>query len=230
MNISCIIIEDEPLAQERVKNYCEKLGFLDVQGIFDNGLDALGFIKAQKPDLIFLDIEMDQLNGIELLQTLNNPPKVIITSAYEKYALKGYELNVIDYLLKPFSFERFLQALDKVNEVFEPTTTNQDDFLFVKTEYRIEKVPLKEILYIEGMRDYRNIQTPQKKILTLQTFGVLEQRLPADKFCRVHKSFIVAISKIDFIERNRIKIGEKRIPISDTYKSKFFKQIGFSAS
>ncbi|MEO1654089.1 MAG: LytTR family DNA-binding domain-containing protein, partial [Bacteroidota bacterium] len=226
----CIIIEDEPLAQERVKNYCEKLGFLDVQGILDNGLDALGFIKAQKPDLIFLDIEMDQLNGIELLQTLNNPPKVIIISAYEKYALRGYELNVIDYLLKPFTFERFLQAINKVTDTLEPEANTNEEYLFVKTEYRIEKVPLTEILYIEGVRDYRNIQTPQKKILTLQTFGILEQRLPPNKFCRVHKSFIVAIPKIDFIERNRIKIGEKRIPISDTYKSKFFNQIGFSAS
>ena len=173
-------------------------------------------------------MEMDELNGIGLLNTLGDIPEVIITTAYEKYALKGYELNVTDYLLKPYSFERFLQAVEKAHDKISHKHFQEKDFLFVKTEYRMEKVSFEDILYIEGMRDYRNIQTQSKKILTLQTFGELEKFLPKEKFCRVHKSFVVAIDKIEFVERNRIKIKEQRIPISETYKTRFYELIGFS--
>ena len=227
MIIKCIVIEDEPLALERTKSYVQKVSYLNLIGEFNNGVDALGFLKTNKVDLIFLDIEMDDLTGIELLKTLVKPPKVIITTAYENYALKGYELKVSDYLLKPFSFERFLKAVEKTYEEFRTKSIDDKDYLFVKTEYRMEKVSFKDILYIEGMGDYRNVQTPNKKILTLQTFGELEKRLPKDKFCRVHKSYLVAIEPIEFVERNRIKIGEKRIPISETYKNRFFELIGF---
>lgn len=228
MIIECIIVEDEPLALKRTKSYVQKVSFLKLIGEFNNGVDVLGYMKTNKVDLIFLDIEMDDLTGLELLKTLVNPPKVIITTAYENYALKGYELNVSDYLLKPFSFERFLQAVEKTYDNLRTKSIDNKDYLFVKTEYRMEKISFDRILYIEGMGDYRNIQTATKKILTLQTFGELEKYLPKDKFCRVHKSHLVSIDQIEFVERNRIKIGEKRIPISETYKNEFFELIGFS--
>lgn len=228
MIIDCIIVEDEPLALERTKSYVQKIPYLNLIGQFNNGVDALVFMKINQVHLIFLDIEMDDLTGIELLKTLIKPPKVIITTAYENYAMQGYELNITDYLLKPFSFERFLQAVEKTYENLQSKSIDVKDHLFVKTEYRMEKVSFSDILFIEGMGDYRNIQTPQKKILTLQTFGELEKYLPKDKFCRVHKSYLVSIEQIEFVERNRIKIGEKRIPISETYKNGFFELIGFS--
>jgi DNA-binding LytR/AlgR family response regulator len=228
MIINCIIVEDEPLALERTKSYVQKIPYLNLIGEFDNGVDALAFMKNDQVDLILLDIEMDDLTGIELLKTLINPPKIIIITAYENYALQGYELNITDYLLKPFSFERFLQAVEKTYENLRTKSIELKDHLFVKTEYRMEKVSFRDILFIEGMGDYRNVQTPNKKILTLQTFGELEKYLPKDKFCRVHKSYLVCINQIEFVKRNRIKIGEKRIPISETYKNGFFELIGFS--
>ncbi|BFP42850.1 LytTR family DNA-binding domain-containing protein [Flavobacteriaceae bacterium GF1] len=228
MIIDCIIIEDEPLAMERTKGYVHKIPYLNLIGEFNNGLDALAFLKSNQVDLILLDIEMDDLTGIELLKTLENQLKVIITTAYENYALQGYELDIADYLLKPFGFERFLKAIEKIANHFHNKEINEKDYLFVKTEYRMEKISFTDILFIEGMGDYRNIQTPRKKILTLQTFGELEKYLPKDRFIRVHKSYLVSIDKIEFVERSRIKIGDKRIPISDTYKDGFFQRIGFS--
>lgn len=225
--INCIIIEDEPLALERTKSYVSNVPYLNLLNSFNNGIDAIAFINNNKIDLIFLDIEMDGLSGIELLDALIKHPKVIITTAYEKYAIKGYELNISDYLLKPFSFPRFLQAVEKVGYETKKNIIDKKNYLFVKTEYRLEKIAFNDILFIEGMRDYRNIQTLEKKILTLETFTELEKILPKDKFCRVHKSFMVSIDKIEFVERSRIKINDKRIPISETYKNKFFDLIGF---
>ena len=226
--INCIIIEDEPLALERTTSYVSKVPYLNLLSSFANGMDAIDFINNNKIDLVFLDIEMDGLSGIELLDALVNSPKVIITTAYEKYAVKGYELNISDYLLKPFSFPRFLQAVEKVGHEVKKSIIDKKNYLFVKTEYRLEKIAFSDILFIEGMRDYRNIQTLNKKVLTLETFTELEKKLPKDKFCRVHKSFLVSIDKIDFVERSRIKINDKRIPISETYKNEFFYLIGFS--
>ncbi|MDL5512937.1 LytTR family DNA-binding domain-containing protein [Arenibacter sp. M-2] len=225
--INCIIIEDEPLALERTKSYVSNVPYLNLLNSFNNGIDAIAFINNNKIDLIFLDIEMDGLSGIELLDALIKPPKVIITTAYEKYAIKGYELNISDYLLKPFSFPRFLQAVKKVGYETRQNILDKKNHLFVKTEYRLEKIAFSDILFIEGMRDYRNIQTMDKKILTLETFTELEKILPKDRFCRVHKSFMVSIDKIEFVERSRIKINDKRIPISETYKNEFFDLIGF---
>jgi len=227
MTINCIIVEDEPLALKRTKEYVEKISYLNLLQSFDNGFEAIGFLKKQHVDLIFLDIKMDELTGIQLLESLEKKPYVIFTTAYSEYALKGYELNVIDYLLKPFTIERFIQAVEKVSVQLDKTTNDNRDFFFVKTGYCIEKIFFDDILFIEGMRDYRNIQTNTKKILTLQTFIELEKELPKSKFCRVHKSYIVTVKKIDLIERNRIKIKDKLIPISETYKENFFKLIGF---
>ncbi len=226
--ISCIIVEDEPLALKRTMEYIGKIPYLNLLKSFDNGFEAIGFLREQSVDLIFLDIKMDELTGIQLLESLENKPYVIVTTAYSEYALKGYELNVTDYLLKPFSIERFIQAVEKVSYLIDKETDSTRDFFFVKSDYRIEKVFYKNILFIEGMRDYRNIQTENKKILTLQTFGDLEKELPKSLFCRVHKSFIVPLNRIDLIEHNRIKIKDKLIPISETYKADFYKKIGFN--
>ncbi|MDA3927610.1 MAG: DNA-binding response regulator [Prolixibacteraceae bacterium] len=228
--ISCIIVEDEPLALKRTMEYVCKIPYLDLLQSFDNGFEAVGFLKAQPVDLIFLDIKMDELTGIQFLESLDKKPYVIITTAYSEYALKGYELNVTDYLLKPFTIERFIQAVEKVSHQLEKAPENNRDFFFVKSDYKIEKIFFNDILFIEGMRDYRNIQTESKKILTLQTFRDLEKELPNSLFCRVHKSFIVTLNKIDIIERNRIKVKDKLIPISETYKADFYKIIGFNST
>lgn len=222
--MNCIIIEDEPLALERTKSYVQKLPFLQLTATFDNGLQALHFLKTQAVDLIFLDIQMDELTGIQLLEAITLTGDVIITTAHNEYALKGYDLNVTDYLLKPFTFERFVQAVSRVQQRRQPAPPEKQ-FIFVKTEYRLEKILLSELLYIEGMRDYRRIHTTTKRIMTLQTFGELEQELPAALVCRVHKSYLVAIAKIDAVERDRIRIGEVLIPISETYKQGFLARI-----
>lgn len=223
---SCIIIEDEPLALEKTKGFIVKIPFLNLLGTFDNALEGLAFLKSNKVDLLFLDINMDELSGIDLLESSNLDCKVIITTAYSEYALKGYELYVTDYLLKPFSFERFLQAVNKIHGK-KAVESNEltSKYIFVKTENRLEKINLDEVLFIEGVRDYRRIHTINKRIMTLQNFSELEQLIPAKLICRVHKSYMVAISKIDEIKRSRIKISNQLIPISDTYRDHFFSQI-----
>jgi DNA-binding LytR/AlgR family response regulator len=167
---------------------------------------------------------MDELSGIQLLENVQFKGDVIITTAYDQYALKGYELNVTDYLLKPYSFERFLQAIDKIEQK-TPAKNSEQDYLFVKTENRLEKINLKEILFIEGMGDYRRIHLPTKRIMTLQTFTEFEKIIPSNIICRVHKSYMISIQQIESIERNRIKIKGQLIPISETYKSRLFELI-----
>lgn len=224
--INCIVVEDEPLAVARITEYISRISFLKLMQTFDNAIDVIGFVSQADVDLIFLDIQMDGLSGVELLETLNKKPAVIFTTAYDVYALKGFELSVTDYLLKPFSFQRFLEAVSKVeqkrNNIMGHTSA---PFVFIKNEYRLEKVSTNDILFIKGMRDYRQIHTQSKKIMTLQTFKELDHVLAGYGFFRVHKSFIVSLSKIEFIERDRIKIGKEFIPISDTYKEGFYKMI-----
>jgi len=174
MAIKCIIVEDEPLATKKLGGFVAQMDFLVLEGTFDNAIEALNFLKANPIDLIFLDVRMKEFTGIQLLESLKEKPRVIITSAYDEYALKGYELDVSDYLLKPFSMERFIKAVDKVhNELTEVPTTNSEaanPCLFVKTEYRMEKVELNKILYIQDMKDYLQIVTTNKKLMTLQSF------------------------------------------------------------
>jgi len=223
---SCIIIEDEPLALERTKDFVQKIPFLKLSASFDNALSGLSYLKKNRVDLLFLDLNMDELSGIELLESSKIESQVIITTAYPEYALKGYELNVTDYLLKPFTFERFLQAVNKAQENISIISSNPTlDFIFVKTENRLEKVTLDDIIYIEGMRDYRRIHTVNKRIMTLQNFKELERIIPSNLVCRVHKSYMVSPSKIDSIERSRIRIADQIIPISDTYRESFFQMI-----
>lgn len=228
MEINCIIVEDEPLALVRMKEYVLKMPFLNLCATFDNALDALAFLKINKIDLIFLDINLGEVSGIQLLESSAITSQVILTTAYQEYALKGFDLKVTDYLLKPFTFERFIQAVDRVESNLEkkqPLTPN--NFIFVKTENRLEKVILSEIIFIEGMGDYRRIHTTSKRIMTLQTFTEFERQIPANIVCRVHKSYMVSLDKIDSIEKELIKVKNQTIPISETYKKKFFSLINY---
>ncbi len=223
---TCIIIEDEPLALEKTKDFVNKVPFLHLSATFDNALTGLAYLNNNKVDVLFLDINMDELSGIELLESSKITSQVIITTAYQEYALKGYELQITDYLLKPFTFNRFLQAVNKAQDNLGNRSLEAlPEFIFVKTENRLEKIMLNEIVYIEGMRDYLKIHTVNKKIMTLQNFSELEKLIPSSVVCRVHKSYMVALNKIDSIERSRIKIANQIIPISDTYKETFFKLI-----
>ena len=234
MKIKCVAIDDEPLALEIIKDYSAKVPFLDLVITFDNAIESIDYLKNNKIDLLLLDIQMEELTGIQLMHVLNPKPNVIFTTAYDSFAIQGFELDAVDYLLKPISFERFLKAVNKVyeklnvehlieNKPKEVTIyTPGDEFFFVKTEFRLEKVSFADILYIEGMGDYLRIVTPNKRLMTLQNFKKMEEMLPANKFYRVHKSYIVALDKIENIEKNRIKISDKLIPISDTYKKPFF--------
>src|SRR5215204_837848 len=233
MKINCIIVEDEPLALERTRGYVGKIPFLNLCAAFDNALDALAFLKTNRVDLIFLDINLGEMSGIQLLETSAVKSHVILTTAYREYALKGFDLKVTDYLLKPFTFERFIQAVDRVAESLPPkkqAVQAPPGFIFVKTENRLEKVFLREIIYIEGMRDYRRIHTTGgKRIMTPQTFAEFERQIPPKIICRVHKSYMVALDKIDAIEKNGIKIKDLTIPISETYREGFFKLINYGA-
>lgn len=236
MNINCIAVDDEPLALNIIKEYSGKIPFLNLIKTFDNAIDVIDFLKTSQVELMFLDIRMEELTGIQLLKVLVNRPKVILTTAYDSYAIKSYELDVTDYLLKPFSFERFTKAVNRacdqitLEKGFQPDqigtrndiSTPGEEYFFVKTEFRLQKINFSDILYIEGQGDYQAIVTNKGKIMTLQNLTRLEGSLPVNSFVRVHKSFIVSLRQIEKIERNRIRIGEKLIPISDTYKDKFF--------
>lgn len=234
MKINCIAIDDEPLALEKMKHYIQKISYLNLMAVFDSGINSLEFIKSSKVDLIFLDVQMEDLTGIQLLESLKTKPEVILTTAYDTYALKGFELDVADYLLKPISFERFVKAVDRVYDkltkksetafVINKSNGNEsDDYIFVKTEYRIQKVNFEDILFVEGMKDYLRIWTLKERIMTLMSFDKLMKKLPADNFIRVHKSYIIAWSKIESIQRNRIKIADQLIPVGETYRAHFFK-------
>ena len=229
MKLKTIAIDDEPLALKLVGDYISKTPFLELVGAFDNPLDAIDFLSDQSADLIFVDIQMPDLTGIEFTRSLEDPPKIIFTTAYEKYALEGYKLNAIDYLLKPFSYEEFLKAAGKARKQVEleinslPTVEANNQFLFLKSEYKIRRINFNDILYIEGLKDYIKVYTTtdDKPVMSLNSVKSLELKLPEDKFMRVHRSFIVNLDKIDTIERSRIIFGKVYIPVSDQYKDKF---------
>ncbi len=231
MQINCIVIDDEPLAVSKLEGFISKVSELSLIRTFDNAIEAIGWLKENSIDLIFLDIQMEQLTGIQFLEATGTASRIIITTAYDQYAIRGFELNVTDYLLKPFSFQRFVQAVNKVMDYFtQKHEANQpsqkdDSYIFVKTEYRLERVDIDDILYIEGMKDYLRIICTGRKIMTLQSFSKIEESLPSNKFCRVHKSFIVAIDKIKSVERGVILIAGQRIPVSNTYKESFYSRI-----
>ena len=227
--INAIAIDDEPLALQLVSGYIEKTPGLNLAGSFDNPLDAIEFLNNEAVDLIFVDIQMPDLSGLEFTRSLAKGPKVIFTTAYEKYALEGFRLDVIDYLLKPFSYEEFLKAVQKAvrlikleKEVPDQVDTNSE-FLFLKSDYKIRRINFNDILYIEGLKDYVKvfIHGSDKPVLSLITLKALEAKLPEAKFMRVHRSFIVNLERIDTIERSRIVFGKTYIPVSEQYKDKF---------
>jgi len=233
MIIKCIAIDDEPLALDKIEGYVNQVPYLKLEGRFCNALAALPYLKGNTIDLLFLDIQMDGLTGIQLLESLTVKPRVILTTAFDQYALKGFELNVTDYLLKPISFSRFLKAVEKVYDHMaqqSKTTTQaapsnteaaQKDFIFVKSGSQFEKISFAEILYIEGMKDYLRIHTPAKKVMTLMSFSEIEKMLPSENFVRIHKSYIVAINKIEVIDRAFVKIGGNNLPIGDVFRKTF---------
>jgi two-component system response regulator LytT len=227
--ISTIAIDDEPLALQLVTGYIEKTPGLKLAGKFDNPLDAVEFMAREKVDLVFVDIQMPDLSGIEFTRSMVRGPRVIFTTAYEKYALEGFRLDVVDYLLKPFSYEEFFRAVRKVQNLIklEGTALNQveanAEFLFLKSDYKIKRINFNDILYIEGLKDYVKVYTANepRPVLSLTSLKTLETKLPENRFMRVHRSFIVNLDKIATIERSRIVFGKAYIPVSDQYKDKF---------
>jgi DNA-binding LytR/AlgR family response regulator len=228
--IRTIAIDDEPLALRLVNAYITKTPFLELLESFDNSLDAMDFLNGNPVDLIFLDIQMPDLTGIEFIRILENRPKIIFTTAYAKYALEGFKLEALDYLLKPFSYEEFLKAAKRADKLCRLENREQqeeveanNEFLFLKSEYKIRRINFNEISYIEGLKDYVKVflQKETKPILSLNSLKSLEVKLPKSKFMRVHRSFIVNLEKIDTIERSRIVFGKVYIPVSKQYKEKF---------
>jgi two-component system, LytTR family, response regulator len=219
MKISCIIIEDEPLAAERTKSYVSQVNYLQLKGVFESGRSALDFLEKNEVDLLFLDINLGEMSGITLLEKNKIKSHVIMTTAYQQYAVKGFDLNVTDYLLKPFVFERFQQAVEKVRISIEKGDSNNTaQFVLIKTEHRLEKVFLNEILFIEGMGDYRRVHTTSKRIMTLQTFREFEDIFPKDIIRRVHKSYMVNLNRITTYHNDSVQLGTQTIPVSQTYR------------
>ncbi|MDB5031039.1 LytTR family DNA-binding domain-containing protein [Mucilaginibacter sp.] len=236
--IRCLIVDDEPLALHILEDYISKVPFMELVRSTTNPIEALTLVQDGNIDLVFLDVQMPELTGIQFLRIANGKTKVILTTAYPQYALEGYELDVVDYLLKPIAFDRFFKAAQKAQGIIQPSKAaiaepvqvqqQQDfmsDFIFVKSEHKIQKVYLHQILFIEGLKDYISIFTTAERIITLQNMKKMEDTLPEKHFIRVHKSYIVALNKIDSIERSRIRIGDKIIPVGDTYRDDFFKII-----
>ena len=226
-----VAIDDEPLALQLVKRYIEKTPTLELAGAFDSPVDAVSFIQSADVDLVLLDIQMPDLSGTELARVIAGGPKVIFTTAYEKYALEGFRLDAVDYLLKPFSYAEFLKAVQKAEKLMGaerrelPALEVNNDFLFIKSESRIRRINFSEIHYIEGLKDYVKIwlKDEKKPVLSLSTLKALESRLPGDRFMRVHRSFIVNLETVKVIERGRIVFGEVRIPVTEQYIENFRK-------
>jgi len=227
--IRTIAIDDEPLALKLISGYITRTPLLELVNTFDNPLSVLEFLETESVDLIFVDIQMPDLSGTDFVRQLNNGPKIVFTTAYEHYAIEGFKLNAIDYLLKPFSYEEFLIATQKAQKLIElerkslPQIDANNEFLFLKSEYKIRRINFNDILYIEGLKDYIKvfIKNEEKPILSISTLKSVESKLPVTHFMRVHRSFIVNLDKINTIERSRIVFGKVYIPISDQYKESF---------
>ncbi|MFO3727570.1 LytR/AlgR family response regulator transcription factor [Butyricimonas muris] len=217
MTLNCLIVDDEPLALELLESYVSRTPFLHLVDRCDSAIKALSVIEETPVDLIFLDIQMPELNGLELSRLVGNKVKIIFTTAFEQYAIEGFRVDALDYLLKPFNYSEFLRAATKALR-----THPAPESIFVKSDYKLVQVQLKDILYIEGLKDYIRIQTEDGQgILTLMSMKSIEDFLPADTFVRVHRSYIINMNKIKTIERNRIIFGKVYIPISDSYKDRF---------
>jgi DNA-binding LytR/AlgR family response regulator len=228
VKIRCIVTDDEPMARKGLQGYIEKIDFLELVAACESAIELNSVLKQQQVDLLFLDIEMPYMTGIELLKNLPSPPKVIFTTAYDKYALQGFELEVLDYLLKPISFERFLKAANKAYDYFKMMEAGeqQQDHLFVKADNKLEKVRFDDILFIEALENYIGIYNVQgKKIITHSTLKALQEKLPQQRFIQPHKSYLVAIDKINSIEGNVLHVREYQVPISKYQKEEVLEKI-----
>lgn len=228
--IQAIVVEDEPLAREGLLNYIREVDFLHVVKACEDAMEANTVLASEKIDLMFLDIQMPRITGIDFLKSLKNPPLVIMTTAYPNFALQGYELDVLDYLVKPFPFDRFLKAANKAHDFFElksrnVTTEKTPNYFFVKCDYRYEKILFKDILYVEGMENYVVIFTVNQKYVTLLRMKVMEETLPTQDFMRIHKSYIVSVHAISSIDGNEVIVGNKRLPISREKKSEIMERL-----
>jgi two-component system, LytTR family, response regulator len=233
MKSNCVIVEDEPLARNLLVEYVRKVPTLNLIEACSSAIAALEVLRKNSVDILFLDVQMPELTGISLLKILRKPPLVIMTTAYSEYALEGYELDVVDYLLKPITFERFLRAVDKATarlhvrltipaaETPRPAGTTEQPFVFVKDGTKLVKVVFDDILYVEGLKDYVTIHTKTQKIVSLQRLKTMEDQLPSDKFIRIHNSFIVALNAIDVVHKNNVQVRNAMLPIGETYKKTF---------
>lgn len=236
MSLRCLIIDDKPLAIDILADYVNKTPFLELAGSTVNPIEGLGLLRDQNIDLVFLDIQMPELTGLQFMKIAGKQCKVILTTAYTDYALDGYEYDVVDYLLKPIAFDRFYRAAEKALKQLSPTpvvihdkaisaTKTVTEYLFVKTEHRIQRVILRDVLYVEGVQNYVAIHTEDTRVMSLQTLKGLEEQLPAGDFMRVHRSFIVNLRHITSVERGRIFIGDTVISIGDKYRDDLYKVI-----
>lgn len=233
ITLKCIAVDDEPLALKLVETFIGQTPFLELSCSCDNAVEAMTLIREQQPDLIFLDINMPNLTGMELARLLQEQPgalpKIIFTTAYNHYAIEGYKVNAVDYLLKPFSYEEFLRASNKVLQLFEETSnqlqtvTADEEFIFLKVEYQWVRISLKDILFIESLKDYVKVhlENSQKPLLSLISLKALEEKLPSSKFMRIHRSYIAALDKINTISKNSIFIGKTEINVGEQYKEAF---------
>lgn len=228
MELNCLIVDDEPLALDLMESYVKRTPFLSLAGRCGSAPEVLPLVRERKIDLIFLDIQMPELNGLELSRMLNEQTKVIFTTAFEQYAFEGFRVDALDYLLKPISYPEFLKAADKALQWFEMSSRQENagkeqDHIFVKADYKLIRIDLAKVLYIEGLKDYVKIylEGETQPVVSLISLKSLEELLSSSHFIRVHRSFIVRLDKVKVIERNRIVFGKEYIPISDSYKDKF---------
>ncbi len=225
MMISCIITDDEPLARKGLQGYIGKIDFLDLKGVCEDAIQLNNLLKQAPVDLLFLDIEMPYVSGIDFLMNTVSPPKVIFTTAYEQYAIKGYELDVLDYLLKPISFDRFMKAANKAFDYFNTNQEPANQYLFVKVDSKLEKVNFSEILLVEAMENYVGIYLTGKKLITHSTLKALQEKLPAQDFLQPHKSYLINLNHIKSIEGNMLHIGDYQVPISKYQKEEVMERI-----
>lgn len=225
MKIKCVITDDEPMARKGLRGYIEKIDFLTLIGECEDAIQLNTMLKTQEVDLIFLDIEMPEMTGLELLSNLTNPPKVIIVSAYEQYALKGYEFDVVDYLLKPVSFDRFLRSVNRIHDLLQTEQKEDDDYIFVKSDKLLKKILLKDILFVESMENYVVIQTVSCKEIVYTTLKQFYESLPQDVFLQTHRSYIVNIEKVTAIDGNQLAIPPYKIPVARNLRDNIFNLI-----
>ncbi len=225
MKIRCIITDDEPMARKGLRGYIEKIDFLTLIGECEDAIQLNTMLKTTQVDLIFLDIEMPDMTGLELLSNLTNPPKVIIVSAYEQYAIKGYEFDVVDYLLKPVSFDRFLKSVNRIHDLFQAEQKENNDYIFVKSDKQLKKILFKDILFIESMENYVVIQTNSSKEVVYTTLKQLYESLPQSIFRQTHRSYIVNIDQVNAIDGNQLNINSYKIPVARNLRDEIYNLI-----